>query len=109
LLAGVSVGVLGWYVYGQFREPGPQARAGTSTVFTLQRGSGLGSMAHDLERDWLVRDALVFRLGVMWEGKTAALKAGEYEIPSGATPKQIMEIFVSGKSIVHKITVAEGL
>ena len=109
LLAGVSVGVLGYYVYSQFREPGPQARAGETTVFTLQKGSGLTQMAHDLERDWLVRDALVFRLGVMWEGKTGALKAGEYEIPTGASPKQIMEIFVSGKSIVHKLTIAEGL
>src|SRR5207253_11420269 len=59
--------------------------------------------------DWLVKDAIVFRAGVTWYAKTSALKAGEYEIPSGASPKAIMEIFVQGKSIVHKVTVAEGL
>jgi UPF0755 protein len=109
LLAGVSAGVLGWYIYSQFREPGPQARAGETSVYVLQKGTGLAQTAQGLERDWLVRDALVFRLGVMWEGKTSALKAGEYEIPSGASPRDIMDIFVSGKSIVHKLTVAEGL
>jgi UPF0755 protein len=108
LTAGVA-GVFGWYVYSQFREAGPQARAGTSSVYMLQKGTGLAQTSQGLEREWLVRDALVFRLGVMWEGKTGALKAGEYEIPSGASPKQIMDIFVSGKSIVHKLTVAEGL
>lgn len=109
LLAGAAVGVLGWYVYTQFREPGPEARDGASSVYMLQKGAGLAQTAQGLERDWLVRDALVFRLGVMFEGKTSALKAGEYEIPSGASPQEIMEIFVSGKSIVHKLTVAEGL
>ena len=109
LLAGVSAGVLGWYVLNQFSSHGPQAREGASTIYMLQKGTGLATTAQALERDWLVRDALVFRLGVMWEGKTSALKAGEYEIPSGASPKEIMEIFVQGKSIVHKLTVAEGL
>jgi UPF0755 protein len=109
LLASASAGVLGWYVYTQFREPGPAAREGASSVFMLEKGMGLAQTSQGLERDWLVRDGLVFRLGVMWEGKTSALKAGEYEIPSAASPKEIMDIFVSGKSIVHKLTVAEGL
>lgn len=109
LLAGVAAGVLAWYAFDQFASGGPSAREGAATVFMLQKGSGLAQTAQALERDWLVRDALVFRAGVMWNGKTSALKAGEYEIPSGASPKEIMEIFVQGKSIVHKLTVAEGL
>lgn len=109
VLAVVSAGVLGWYVYAQFNAPGPQAHEGTGSVYVLQKGAGLAQTALGLERDWLVSDALVFRLGVMFEGKTGALKAGEYEIPSGASPKEIMDIFVAGKSIVHKLTIAEGL
>ncbi len=109
LLAGVAGGVLAWYTFSQFESAGPQAREGASSIFILQKGSGLAQTAQALERDWLVRDALVFRAGVTWNGKTSALKAGEYEIPSGASPKEIMDIFVLGKSIVHKLTVAEGL
>jgi UPF0755 protein len=56
-----------------------------------------------------VRSALIFRAGVMYNGKQAALKAGEYAIPSGATPRQIMDILIEGKSIVYKLTLAEGL
>ena len=109
LMAGVAGAVLAWYVLDQFQSSGPPAREGTGTVFTLEKGSGLAQTAQALERDWLVKDAIVFRAGVTWNGKTSALKAGEYEIPSGASPKEIMEIFVQGKSIVHKVTVAEGL
>ncbi len=109
LLAGVGGAVLAWYVFDQFESSGPPAREGAATIFMLEKGSGLAQTAQALERDWLVKDAIVFRAGVTWYGKTSALKAGEYEIPSGASPKAIMEIFVQGKSIVHKVTVAEGL
>ena len=109
LLGAVAGGVVAWYVFSQFEGNGPPAREGASTVFMLEKGSSLVQTAQALERDWLVKDALVFRAGVMWNGKTTYLKAGEYEIPSGATPEEIMDIFVQGKSIVHKLTVAEGL
>jgi UPF0755 protein len=109
VLVVVAAGVLGFYISQQFESAGPPAREGAGTIFVVPKGSGLAQTAQNLERDWLVHDALVFRLGVMWNGKNGALKAGEYEIPSGATPKEIMDIFVQGKSIVHKLTIAEGL
>ena len=42
-------------------------------------------------------------------GETSALKAGEYAIPSHASMYDIMNILISGHSIEHKLTVAEGL
>jgi UPF0755 protein len=72
-------------------------------------GTGLNQLATTLERQGVVRNGLVFRLGVMVNRKAAALKAGEYAIPSGASPSQIMQLLIEGKSIVYKLTVAEGL
>jgi len=40
---------------------------------------------------------------------TPGLKAGEYAIPSRASMLDIMDILISGKTVQHKITVAEGL
>ena len=42
-------------------------------------------------------------------GEASALKAGEYAIASGASLKDIANLLISGKSIQHKLTAAEGL
>jgi UPF0755 protein len=72
-------------------------------------GTGLNQAAAILEHEGVVNDGIVFRIGVLINRKAAALKAGEYAIPSGASPSQIMNILIEGKSIVYKLTLAEGL
>ena len=107
----VAVGALGsWYVLHEFDAPGPSAADGApETIVSLPMGTGLNQVAAILEKQGVVRDGLIFRAGVMVNRKAAALKAGEYAIPSRASPSQIMAILVEGKSIVHKLTLPEGL
>ena len=62
-----------------------------------------------LEQAGTIHNAILFQIGVRLRGKSAALKAGEYEIPSHASKDDITDILVSGKSIEHKMTAAEGL
>ena len=52
---------------------------------------------------------MLFQIGVRLHGETSALKAGEYAIPSHASMFDIMNILIAGKSIEHKVTMAEGL
>lgn len=111
LLLGVAAVAAGsYYVLSQFDAAGPAAYEGeTETIVSLPLGTGLNQAANILQQKGVVRSAIVFRAGVMYNRKTAALKAGEYAIPSGASPRQIMDILVEGKSIVYKLTLAEGL
>jgi UPF0755 protein len=111
VLLAAAAGAFGaWYVLKEFDAPGPEAANGaTETIVSVPMGTGLNQLATTLERDGVVRSGLVFRLGVMVNRKAAALKAGEYAIPSGASPSQIMQLLIEGKSIVYKLTVAEGL
>jgi UPF0755 protein len=111
LLLAVAAGAVGgWYVLNQFEEPGPRAYEGeTETIVSLPMGTGLNQAANILQKQGVVRSAIVFRLGVMYNGRAGALKAGEYGIPSGASPRQIMDLLIDGKSIVYKLTLAEGL
>ncbi len=109
LSAGAAVAA-GWYILNQFEAPGPAAYEGeTETIVAVPLGTGLNQAANILQQRGVVRSALIFRAGVMYNRKAAALKAGEYAIPSGATPRQIMDILIEGKSIVYKLTLAEGL
>lgn len=110
LLTAATAAVGGWYILNQFDAPGPSAYEGeTETIVSLPMGTGLNQAANILQQRGVVRSALIFRLGVMYNEKASALKAGEYAIPSGASPSQIMNILVDGKSIVYKLTLAEGL
>lgn len=98
----------GLYYYGQTRylEPGP---ATADQVFLLERGTGLNATAARLEKDGLVSSSLVFRLALRVQGAAGSLKAGEYLIPAQASMDEIAAILAEGKSIQHKLTIAEGL
>ena len=100
----------GWYVLNQFDARGPEAFEGeTQTIVSLPMGTGLNQAANILQQRGVVRSALIFRLGVTYAQKAGALRAGEYAIPSGASPKEIMDILTDGKPIIYKLTLAEGL
>ncbi len=111
VLLAAAVGAFGvWYVLNEFDSPGPTAANGAAeTVVMVPMGTGLNQVAAILEREGVVRNALVFRAGVMVNRKAGALKAGEYAIPSRASPADIMRLLIEGKSIVYKLTLAEGL
>ncbi len=109
LLVAAAGGFGAWYVLNQFDAAGPQAPTGTETIVSVPLGTGLNQVASILEQNRVVRSGLIFRLGVLVNRKAGALKAGEYAIPSGSSPSQIMNILIEGKSIVYKLTLAEGL
>lgn len=103
-----GIGAVGVGVYGksQFEAPGPSANP---TEVLLKRGSGLNSIANTLEREGVISDALIFRLGAKWKGADRSLKAGEYAIPAAASMEAVLDQLQSGETIQRKITVAEGL
>lgn len=92
-----------------FFAPGPAAQRGASTIVWIKPGEGSAAIARTLQEARVIPNAALFRLGVQLRGKTAALKAGEYAIPSRASMADVMGLLISGKSIQHKITAAEGL
>src|SRR5512142_3317693 len=93
-----------------FGAAGPAAANGApETDVIVKPGVGLKGISQELADAGTVEDPLLFQLGVRLRRMTASLKAGEYAIPSRASMLDIMDILISGKTIQHKITVAEGL
>lgn len=107
LLVTCAAGVGAFYfIKDQFERQGPSE---ADTVFLLERGTGLNAIAALLETDDLISDALVFRIALQVTEKGDSLKAGEYRVPAGASMGEIAGILREGKSILHKLTLAEGL
>jgi UPF0755 protein len=103
-------GAISFHVWREFEAPGPAALYGNGeTIVALPAGTGLGQIAQTLEDRRVVRSALIFRAGVMYYRQASSLKAGEYAIPSGASPMQIMHLLIEGKAIVYKLTLPEGI
>jgi UPF0755 protein len=108
VLVVLAAGVAEW-LFADFGAPGPAARQGSETVVVVKSGKGLHGVAATLADAGVIRRADLFQIGVRLHGEASALKAGEYAIPSGASMYDIMNILIEGKSIQHKLTVAEGL
>lgn len=78
-------------------------------LFRVASGDNLSIISKRLEDQELVSSQDLYRLLVSYEGNDTRLKAGEYNIPAHSTMRDIMNIFVEGQSIQHKLTFAEGL
>jgi len=114
LVLGVIIGALllaALYAGGEawFSRAGPPAKSGTETVVLLEHGLGVNAIARRLEQAGVIDNALIFALWTRIKGEGGALKAGEYAIPSKASMAEVLDLLIGGKSILHKLTIAEGL
>jgi UPF0755 protein len=90
----------------RFEERGPLA---SNTNILVREGASVNEIGNALERRNVITDARIFRLGVRAYMPDDSLKAGEYEIKAGASMHDVMDLLRSGKSILHSVTIAEGL
>ena len=110
----MMVGVLAALVMGaglyfgaiQFNAEGPLTEPKT---ILISRGADLQSIAGLLARQNIIDSSRVFSTGI-WLSKTAGkLKAGEYLFEARASMRDVMNVLISGKAILHAFTVPEGL
>lgn len=98
-----------YYFRIQFDRPGPLP---ASAVVVIPKGEGVSGIAERLERDEVITDRGLFMTSIiyfMYLRGAGALKAGEYEFRKAASMRQVLDTLVEGKSIAHKVTLAEGL
>jgi UPF0755 protein len=107
-LAVIVAGAVEW-ASAAWDAPGPAARAAKETVVLIPPHSRTHDVAQLLEASGVVKYALLFEFDTRLKGYASQLKAGEYAVPSTASMGAIASILASGKSIEHKLTVAEGL
>ena len=102
LIAGAAV--LG----GMFRldRPGP-LQADTTVI--VERGASLPTIAESLYSGGVIDDATLFRLAARLFRVSRSLKAGEYAFPARVSMGGVIDILVSGETVIRQFTVPEGL
>jgi UPF0755 protein len=106
VLTVLAVGGGLYFGKARFTAPGPLTE--TRTVL-ISRGADLESIAAVLKRRGVIESDLLFSVGVRLSGAANDLKAGEYLFEPGVSMQQVMTSLVSGRSLLHAITIPEGL
>jgi UPF0755 protein len=93
--------------------PGPLS---ASKAIVIPRGEATHEIAARLEREGAITDRWLFiagyhmvRLTASGDGRPIQLKAGSYQIPRAASIRTIVDILSEGKTVLHRVTIPEGL
>jgi peptidoglycan lytic transglycosylase G len=88
----------------------PSVRGSTAQVhFEVLRGDDTASVAARLQRQGLVRNALVFRALARLRHLDTHIEAGIYDLSPGMSMEAIVARLVAGRAAQRTITVPEGL
>ena len=101
----VAVGALFYYAIVQFNKPGQITE---DTVFAVSEGSGLNSVAGELEAQGIIDNRYIFRFGAIAHELNKGLKRGEYLLPANASMKEVLDTLVNGRPVQYDVTIPEG-
>lgn len=102
LLATVKLGQTALTMYS---EPGGQR---VQALVWIPKGRGLFHVAYEFERAGVVDNARDLYWVSQFLGKGTGIKAGEYEIPVGLSPKEALSHIKTAKPFLRRLTIAEG-
>jgi UPF0755 protein len=102
---GVAAATLAWALQ-RIEAPGPLAE---DRVYIVPSGAGVNRIATDLEETGIITSSLLFRLYVHYRRAESKLRAGEYALQPGASMAQIFDLLVAGRTVLHRVTIPEGL
>ncbi|HKS59098.1 MAG TPA: endolytic transglycosylase MltG [Steroidobacteraceae bacterium] len=106
VLGGIAVGALAWWGNQWLKQPiaGLQER----TTFEVPRGAHMRSVAAALHERGLLDQPDVWIVWSRLMRRDVTLKAGEYDLQPGLTPKGLLMLLSSGQVVLHSITFIEG-
>jgi UPF0755 protein len=106
ILAAIGVGAIAWWSNKWLQQP--IAGLQQKVTFEVPRGASMRSVATALNARGLLDRPQVW---VAWSRLTrrdSTLKAGEYELQPGLTPRGLLALLSSGQVLLHSITFIEG-
>ncbi len=108
LLGIIGAAVAGWLDYRHFTvSPLPGARA--DATLDIARGARYRDIVRQLRRERVSRAApLYWRVLGRELGVAGRLHAGEYALPLGITPRELLRRMAAGEVVQHRFTIVDG-
>jgi len=105
LLLLAAAGAEIWLNLRSLDEP---LRVAAPLTFRVPAGSRLAQVAGSLAARGILARPRALVLYARWKGVASAIKAGEYEIEPGVTPRRLLDKLVSGQVVLHSLTIVDG-
>jgi UPF0755 protein len=83
-------------------------RVAAPLKFKVVPGASFARIAAELASRGVVGNPRAWVLYARWSGAAPAVKAGEYEIQPGATPRELLRKMVNGQVLLHSFTIVDG-
>jgi UPF0755 protein len=77
-------------------------------TFKVPQGSRLAQVTGTLAARGVLARPRALVLYARWKGNASAIKAGEYEIDPGVTPRDLLDKLVTGQVLLHSLTIVDG-
>ncbi|HEB95066.1 MAG TPA: endolytic transglycosylase MltG [Sedimenticola thiotaurini] len=77
-------------------------------LVTVAQGSSLAGLSRQLAQQGYLQDPLYLRLLARWDGTASRIQAGEYRIPAGTRPRELLALLVAGRVTSYSLTLVEG-
>ncbi len=105
LLLGSAAAVLVWMQMRSLDEP---LQLAAPVRFNVNPGTSFARVAADLAARGVIAHPKVWVLFARWSRLAPAVKAGEYEIQVGTTPRELLTKMVNGQVLLHSFTIVDG-
>ena len=100
-VAGALALALRWYRV-------PLAGAAEGGIVEIAPGQTLAAIADGLAARRLLDHPRLWTLFARYTGQATRLRTGEYALRPGTTPEELLDLLVSGRVLLHPITLIEG-
>lgn len=86
----------------------PVAVPASGVAFEIRPGMSFRQVSNELAAEGVISRPNFYRWYARASGKAARIHAGEYKIDAGTTPRELLDIFVSGAVQLYSFTIVEG-
>jgi UPF0755 protein len=100
-----AVGIFYW-AYQGFHNPG---QLETASRLVIPKNTGLKRIAALLHNDGIIARPEIFIWGTRLSGESRTIKAGEYDLKATMSPREVLTVLTSGKTVLRQVTIPEGL
>ncbi|HUB64491.1 MAG TPA: endolytic transglycosylase MltG [Methylocella sp.] len=90
----------------RLRAPGPLT---ATKILYIAPGTEVADIIGQLDHEGVIDSPFLLNTALLLEGNRSKVKAGEYLFKQNASLRDVIDTLVSGKQVLHAITIPEGL
>ncbi|MFH0821592.1 MAG: endolytic transglycosylase MltG [Pseudomonadota bacterium] len=113
----VGIGAAGFAAYKRLpgimeelapRDKGREIASGAEITVEIPKGASLSKVGAILEDQGVVSSRFVFKVVALIRGEQRSVQAGEYVLKTGSDAGDVLDLLISGKTMMRAFTVPEG-